>query len=284
MKFAMFAMLASAVVAEECSLSSTEGDLEVSCSIPITSDFTSECCSATQNINDKMAMHEMPTPQEKMATMQACQRFQMSLVKHGDNPVSVIQNLPEGMTCTETILGGGATACELKARLFDRLSVTCEIPEETTITSGCCNAIQDGIDNYEHHEPPTREWIESAKQECASLHTYVMQHMPHGPPPRSEQEASMKIISSLPSGLSCTETISGDEELSLYANRTLFSAIALASGVGTEEFSHEKGSISPLVSGVAGFFAGGMFVAGALFRYSKRRHGNQEPLLEPEVA
>ena len=66
--------------------------------------------------------------------------------------------------------------------------------------------------------------------------------------------------------------VSGGDMLSLY-------------GVVNKDVS-DKASVMPsVVSGIAGFLAGGMLVAGAFLRYSKKHHGNQYTLLTgPEVA
>ena len=142
----------------------------------------------------------------------------------------VINALPSGLTCTETIKGGGETACELHAKQ-GKLGVTCEIPKETTITSQCCSAIQGGIDRGQAHKMPTPQEQQDTMQKCQSFQQYVMQRMPHSRP------NVPAIIQSLPGGLSCTETISGGDMLSLYANRTIISAISLAAGVGSKDVS-----------------------------------------------
>merc|ERR1712110_505539 len=122
-----------------------------------------------------------------------------------------------------------------------------------------------------------------ALKKCSSVVGYGMRRFKaeQGGPPLNKAA----LISRLPSGLSCTETTSGGDLLSVYANRTFISAISLAAGVGNKDVSDEASVMPSVVSGIAGFLAGGVLVAGAFQRYSKKQHGNQYPLLTgPEVA
>merc|ERR1712226_887190 len=94
-----------------------------------------------------------------------------------------------------------------------------------------------------------------------------------------------QVFKNLPGGLSCTEQITGGNMLSLYANHTVLSAIGLAVGIGSNDVSDEASPMPAVMSGVAGFLAGGMLMAGALLSYSKKQRGSRQPLLtEPEVS
>jgi len=83
----------------------------------------------------------------------------------------------------------------------------------------------------------------------------------------------------LPGGLSCTETINGGDMLSLYAKRTFISAISLAAGVGSKDVSDKASAMPYVLSGIVGFLAGGLVVAGASLRYSKKDRGSNQYIL-----
>jgi len=146
------------------------------------------------------------------------------------------------LTCTEKITGGGKSACGLHAKV-GKLGVACEIPEETTISSKCCSDIQGAIDKGLAHERPTPQEQHEAQQACQSLQMYGMQHMPHGPPPRNPEEKAKKIIDALPGGLSCTETVSGGDLASLYADHTVLAAISSAA-MSAPQAEYEQASES----------------------------------------
>merc|ERR1740139_1329971 len=116
----------------------------------------------------------------------------------------MIEALPDGLSCTETIQGGGEAGCELHAA-EGKLGVTCEIPQETTISSECCSAIQDGIDkaqsSVEAGADPAPGDMNQAMQQCQSFEHYMQQVMPQ---PHSGPVNPMQVINSLPGGLSCT--------------------------------------------------------------------------------
>jgi len=226
--------------------------------------------------------------------MQECQSFQQYVMQHMPNAQAMhshtpqgrddalINALPSGLTCTEAIQGGGESACALQAKQ-GKLAVTCEIPEETTITSQCCSDIQGLIDNDLAH-PHQRL---TAPASCSSFGEYQRQHMPHAV--TNHQHANQQgfsmglnvsaVIQSLPGGLSCTETINGGDMLSLYAKRTFISAISLAAGVGSKDVSDKASAMPYVLSGIVGFLAGGLVVAGASLRYSKKDRGSNQYIL-----
>merc|ERR1719150_3350695 len=111
--------------------------------------------------------------------------------------------------------------------------------------------------------------------------------MPSPPRHGGRLAAIESVIGALPSGLTCTEAISGGDVTSLYSNHTIISSIGLAADVGGNAGTSINGEVSAMTtvaSGVIGFLAGGMVVAGAYLRYSKKKGGNQQRLLsEPEV-
>jgi len=237
---------------------------------------------------------EPPTPEEQQALIMHCQSFQMYVMQHmpygGGPPKSpeeeanmIINALPDGLSCTETVAGGGETACALHAKQ-GKLGVTCDIPKETKITPECCSVIQGGIDKSGTSEnPPSPQEQQKAMQACSSVEMYVMQKE-SGPQPTGpitpEDEIDM-----LPSGLSCKAEISSDKMLSLYANRPILSTITLAARFGMVNISEEASAMPPVMSGIAGFLAGGLLMAGVLFRYSWKQSDNQYHLLsEPQVA
>lgn len=264
-----------------CTLSASFQKVEGSCTIPDSTTITSECCSAMQRSIEMAAHHVRPSQQEQAAMKQSCSSFSKYVMGHmphdpGANPeqhtLNMINAMPDGLTCTEKVKGGGESACELNAKR-GKLAVTCEIPKETTITSECCKTIQNDIDRVQAQPnvPPSVQEQQEAMKKCSSLQTYGMKLM--------SQAHSPNAINSLPSGLSCTETTSSGNMLSLYANRTIISAISLAAGVDSKDLGDTAGVMPSLVSGIAGFLAGGTFVAGVLLRYSKKEQGNQQALL-----
>lgn len=276
-------------MADDCTLTAGLGVLEASCSIPSSTTISSECCSATQNdINKQLAGGQL-TPQEMSAGQQACGSLAMYVMQHspkgpprGDDMAQaeqVINALPDGLTCKEIVKGGGETACELHAKQ-GKLGVTCQIPEETTISSACCSDLQVAIDKRFALSPQESQ---NGQQDCQSVMMYTMQHMPQGPPPRNMMEA-MKDVNLLPPGLSCIAKVSSGDMLSRYANSSILSAIGSAAGISRSADTeiHREVSALPVVSGIAGFLAGGMLVAAALFRNSKKRHSNQYLLMNEE--
>merc|ERR1711957_538616 len=130
------------------------------------------------------------TPQQQQHAAMECQSFQqyvMGRMPQGippRDPVErsqrMIEALPDGLICTETIQGGGESGCELHAA-EGKLGVTCEIPQETTISSECCSAIQDGIDkaqsSVEAGADPAPGDMNEAMQQCQSFEHYVQQLM-----------------------------------------------------------------------------------------------------------
>jgi hypothetical protein len=193
----------------------------------------------------------------------------------------IISALPEGLSCTETITGAGESACELHAEK-GKLGVTCDIPEETKITPKCCSVLQGGVDKSATAEtPPSPKEQQQARAACSSVARYVFQKASAFDSPPTAK----KVIDTLPSGLSCTEAISGDTMLSLYANRAILSTIRLVAGVRSIDISEKASTMPPVMLGIAALFAGGVLMAGVLFGYSWKPRSNQEPLLsEPQVA
>lgn len=302
MKTALFAVLASVAIADDCALSALHETLEVNCKIPGSTTITSECCSGIQNSINQMHQGGGPLSQtQQQQIMHDCHSFQQYVMHQqqqyvmASNPSetleaqikAVINALPSGLTCTEAIKGGGESACELQTSI-EKLAVTCEIPEETTITSQCCSAIQGGIDMGQAHQALTEQGQQDLMQKCQSFQQYVMQHKP---PPAvfrrvlpgisegTRIAAYDTIVQSLPGGLSCTETINGGDMLSLYAKRTFISAISLAAGVGSKDVSDKASAMPYVLSGIVGFLAGGLVVAGASLRYSKKDRGSNQYIL-----
>merc|ERR1712232_1232524 len=110
-------------------------------------------------------------------------------------------------------------------------------------------------------------WQQELMQKCESFQAYGMQHRPHYNGNAMDHLTHL-VIDSLPGGLSCTETISGGDLLSVNANRTFISAISLAAGIGNKDVSDEASVMPSVVSSIVGFLAGGVLVAGAFLRYS----------------
>jgi hypothetical protein len=288
-------VITTAAIAGDCTLSGSYDKLDVTCTIPSVTDISPECCSLIQtDINKDLPGEQRPSRHDKQELMQKCKSFQSYVDKHaphGGSPSTRIKALPDGLTCTEKIRGAGETACKLHAAV-GKLAVTCEIPKETTITSECCSAMQSGLDKgektaFEHINTPQEE--QELTQKCESFRAYGKQHQPRG----YAMFNPKLVIESLPGGLSCTETTSGGDMLSAYAKGTVMSAISLAAGVGNKDISDSlvavsrvaPSSVAPICVGIAGFLAGGMLVAGAFLRYSKKHHGNQYTrLTAPEVA
>jgi TM2 domain-containing membrane protein YozV len=237
MKAALLVVLVSAARADECTLAGSFGKLDVSCSIPSAAEISSKCCAGIQAGIKKGLAHQRPTPQEQQELMQECQSFQMYVMQHmphGPPPHSpqqrfqqVINALPDGLTCTEKITGGGESGCGVHASV-GKLGVKCAIPKETTISPQCCSDIQAGIDMGMAHQQPTPQWKQKTMQDCQSFQMYAMQHMPRGPPPHNPEERMNTVINALPGGLSCTETISGGDLATLYADHTVLAAISSA--------------------------------------------------------
>jgi hypothetical protein len=291
MKSVILALLAPVAIAD-CVLKGGLGKLDVTCSIPKSTTISSKCCNTMQGMIDKAELDqesEPPTPEEQQALMMHCQSFQMYVMQHvpygtPKNPEEqanmIINALPDGLSCTETVAGGGESACALHAQQ-GKLGVTCHIPEETKITPECCSITQGDIDKAGTSDtPPSPQEQQKAMQACSSVAKYVTQKM-SGPPPETDEEG----IDMLPSGLSCKAEISSDKMLSLYANRPILSTITLAARFGMVNISEEASAMPPVMSGIAGFLAGGLLMAGVVFRYSRKQSGNQIPLLsEPQVA
>lgn len=301
MQFLLLAMLPLAVSADACTLQAGFAKLEMSCSIPASTQISSECCGSVQSMIDESLAHQQnwqPSQAEQQTLQQNCMNFMMYVMTHApqgpppNDPVEqakvFINALPDGLQCTEKIKGAGRPACALHAK-FEKLEETCEIPEETTITSECCDAVQGGIDTglkyLPGQAPPAEQNAVATKvmSACQSVAAYAQEHQPVVPAGASPQEQARLVINSVAPGTSCTQAISGGDMLSLFAKNAIISNIALAAGVGGN-VSREASSMPLLAAGIAGFLAGGLIVAGVLSRSSKRGHASQYSLLAEEAA
>merc|ERR1711865_1084725 len=149
-----------------------------------------------------------PSPTEKQQIMHECQSFQMYVMQHMQHlPANtadpqgfhaLMNALPSGLTCAEAIQGGGESACAIQAKQ-GKLAVTCEIPEETTITSQCCSGIQGEIDNDLAHPAlaSAENTPRDVTQNCQSFIEYQRQHMP----PSFQPQHVSAIIQSLAAGV-----------------------------------------------------------------------------------
>lgn len=300
MKTAMIAaVMVSMVIADDCDIHVAADRLRLSCTIPSVSTISSSCCRGIQSILDKQEMlwknGQTPDPQdvqqEQQQVQQSCSSFAMYVNSRmsglppvveqhhvsngfsmGLNPSTVINALPDGLTCTESIVGDDESACKLTAKQ-EKLGVTCEIPKSTTITAPCCNALQHAIHVAEKHDHPTMQEQQEGQEACQSVESYFAEHKPPqvaGSSPSSVEGAVKQAIKALPGGLSCTEMISGGDLSTLSAHPIILSAISLAASASSP--AHDEISVMPTaVSGITGFLAGGLLVAGILYRYSKKQ-------------
>lgn len=292
MKVAMVAALVTSVaIADHCQLDAKQGKLKATCSIPSATTITSGCCSAIQNAIDKAEAHEQPTPQDHQEAMMQCQSFQNYMMQRvqsvgpaprhpgpqtgllPDYTVKIFNAMPDGLKCTESIEGDDESVCKLNAAT-GKLGVSCEIPSSTTITSDCCNTLQNTIDKKMTHEQPDQRDQQEFMMKCHSFVQWGQKNM-HGPP------MSLQGLSELPGGLNCMEIINGGDLMSLYANGTILPAISFAV-TSRADVTDKVSTVPTAVSGIAGFLAGGMLVAG-VYRYSKSQNANQQPLLTKEV-
>jgi len=298
MKTLLFAVLASVAIADNaCTLHAQTlhahvKEVELTCSIPGATMISPECCGALQGLIDKRAKEELPSQQEQQEAMHSCLAFAMYVMGHipqdplVDGPpdfVRVVNALPDGLSCTETVSGEGEgeSACGLHAQQ-GKLGVTCEVPASTTITSECCSALQSAIDASQNMEELSPQQQEEGNKACQGFSAYIDQHKPWVPPSATPAEEFEEVSNSLPGGLTCTATISGGDMFSLYTNHPVFSAIGLAAGVvstARTDVSQNVSAVPFVASGIAGFLVGGMLMAGALLRHSKQQRGTQRPLL-----
>jgi len=303
MQTLLFAALVSVAIADNaCTLHAQTlhahvKKVELTCSIPSATMISPECCGAMQGLIDKGANEVLPSQQEQLEAMHSCSAFAMYVENHmPQDPAQVntpeglnrvLNTLPDGLSCTETVSGEGESACGLHAQQ-GKLGVTCEVPASTTITSECCSAVQSAIDTSLKMEQLSPQQMEEGSRACQGFVAYVSQHTPQVPPGATPAEQFEETSNSLPGGLTCTEAISGGDMLSLYTNHPVFSAIGLAAGVvstARTDVSQNVSAVPFVASGIAGFLVGGMLMAGALLRHSKQQRETQQPLLtEPEVA
>jgi len=299
MKLLVLAMLPLVASADDCILKGGFAKLEVTCTIPSVTQISSECCSNIQGaIDDSSADQEPPSPEEQQKMQQECMDFQMYVMglaprePQPQDPVEAalwaINALPDGLKCTEKIAGAAKSACQLHTK-FGKLESTCEIPEETTITPECCDAVQGSLDKADKADDMSElqdvgmEEAQETMAACASVQAYGQEHMPAPAPDASPPEQAAAIIDSIAPGTSCTQAISGGDRLSTLAKNTVLSKIALAAGV--VKHAGNEVSAMPLVgAGVVGFLAGGLIVTGVLSRFSKGQHDSQYSLLAAEAA
>jgi hypothetical protein len=310
MKVLMLAVMPWVASAGDCTLQSVLGKSETTCTIPSSTTISDECCSSVQGLIDK-ALANPKTFQPSQADMQGlqmqCMSVAMYVMQHmpqgppSSNPAEgierakmMIEALPDGLTCTEKITGAGEPVCDLHAG-FSKLKLSCEMPKETAITPECCSAMQETIDDSMGYlaagkTPPPEalnKYMSSVQPKCQSFIMYGMQNAAKVQQIERQNidpvEKYKMIIDSDPAGSSCTQTIYGGDAMSLYENHPIFSKIALAVGVGG--YVSDQASAVPLGAlGIAGVFAGGLIVAGALFRYSKKQQDNQYSFLAAQAA
>merc|ERR1712032_1016175 len=92
-------------------------------------------------------------PQEQQKVMMDCGSFVGYMMiwqqTHAEmSPMQKMESLPPGFKFKESVNGGGATGCSLHASL-GAASVTCDIPESTTISTECCDVVQGIVDENE---------------------------------------------------------------------------------------------------------------------------------------
>lgn len=198
----------------------------------------------------------------------------------------IIESLPDGLTCTEKVKGAVDTGCDLHAD-FSKLKFSCAIPKVTTITPKCCSTIQGTIDKSQEFMTPIKEHRQAAvMSKCQSYINFGMQQAAQAnqiPADAAPEERFKMATEIMPAGVSCTQAISGGDVMSVYAKHAIISQIALAAAVGGH-VSDEVNAMPLVASGIAGVLAGGLIVAGALFRYSKKHEDNQYSLLTAEAA
>jgi len=116
---------------------------------------------------------------------------------------------PPDFKFKESVSGGGATACSLHAEisLFGLPpygSVACDIPESTTISTECCDAVQKVLDL----PPPSPSIMyDDMLTKCQSVMMWEKQRMGSvGTPPPGGPGATLEyMMKALPAGMSCTE-------------------------------------------------------------------------------
>jgi hypothetical protein len=279
-------VLASMVsVAEaDCHLNAAYKHLSASGTIPSVTTISDACCDDLQTQITKFFKNPdtspqdstFLSPQEKGQLMQDCQSFAMYMQQwqqdHANMPPGVIAaSLPAGFKFKESVSGGGATACSLHASL-GAASVSCDIPESTTISTECCDAVQGTID-----QPPSPRTGQELQQDlmtkCQSVMMWGQQRLGKvGPPPQDGPGASLRYLSrALPAGMSCTEkTGSGMAGNMLNA---ILEIVEVSGRSDTQELEAQPASSSFLptifVAGTAGAL-GGLLAFFALSKVSSK--------------
>lgn len=262
----------------DCALHATKGNVQVECAIPSSTGMNAKCCQRVQGVIDGPVDMSGPPPEE-------CSEFFKYMMKFSPPPnangaeqeeatmevtfMKDLSSMPKGLTCTETILPESDSVCDLNVA-FEQLDVTCKLPASTKINDACCEKVKEQIASQ-------GKKYQDTPPECESFSNYIMteivgpmqQKMQASPNEADEkvrmEQMSIQILPDLPSGLSCTELISGGDT-SLSASHAIISAIGLARARSERRFAHYDLTIY----GVTSFFAFGMLVAVAVYMNSKK--------------
>jgi len=217
MKTALVLASLVSVAAADCHLNAEYKHLSASGTIPSVTTISDACCDDLQSQITKFFANPpsdsdsppQASPQEQSQLMQDCQSFAMYMQQwqqgHANMPPQMAAaSLPAGFKFKESVGDGGATACSLHASL-GAASVSCDIPESTTISTECCDAVQGTID-----QPPSPQMGQQLQQDlmtkCQSVMMWGQQLMGKVGPPPDGPKASLNYLSkALPAGMSCTE-------------------------------------------------------------------------------
>jgi len=214
MKTILAAAAMVSMAAADCQLSGSYQDLSLSATIPSVTTVSAACCDDMQQVvTNFFNSPDTPPADDDLNEKgkQDCQSFAEWMRENGPKSPMEVASFPSGFEFKESVSGAGATACTLHKSMGDA-SVSCDIPESTTISSDCCDAVQGTIDQLPSPQEG-QELQQDLMTKCQSVVMFGEQLMGKlGPPPR-EGPPSAKldyIAKALPAGMSCTEkTVSG---------------------------------------------------------------------------
>jgi len=250
------------MVAAGCDLSASYKTLSATCTVSHSAGISDDCCDFAQALVTKTVnnLDAPPSEQDQAKMEQMCP--------------TLVHSQPDGIKCTESVTGGGETACSLHVNA-PGLSISCAIPEETTISSDCCDALQSTCDEKRDSLP--QRIGQTMMMKCPSVMAWTQERMASlGPKPGEASTPKEKLdyaVKALPVGLSCTE----DRRSGL--SQTIINAILMRNNDAELESQPTASSPSLIpmiaVAGAAGVLGGLV----AFFAASKASSKSQRAIL-----
>jgi hypothetical protein len=269
MKTAFVLATMVSMAAADCHFSGEYKKLSVSATIPTVTTISESCCAVLESVitnalkdPDRFA-RVGPGPVYSNMIQHECQSFvaymQQWVMQHqGQPPPKMVASLPAGFEFKESEAGDEAPACTLHASMGPT-SVSCDIPASTTITSDCCDGVQEII-----AQPPSPQEGQQLQQElmtkCQSVVQWGQQRFGKVGLPKGHTKSPSSLLKwlskILPAGMSCTEG-TGPSNIMLNA---ILKVVEISKRSDMQELGAQPASSSLLptifVAGTAGALGG----------------------------